>query len=88
MLINKNRYPPLPGGKTEEKKYGSHRKKGQAVGVVGILVFLLLNYPLLQIFNRDTLVVGIPVLVLYLHGIWLVAIAGLYAFANRLTSRE
>jgi hypothetical protein len=63
-------------------------KRGKLWALVGILIFLLLNYPLLQIFNRDTLLAGIPVLVLYLHGVWLVAIAGLYAFANRLTSRE
>jgi len=24
MLINTNRYPPRPGGKTEEKKYACH----------------------------------------------------------------
>jgi len=63
-------------------------KRGKLWALVGILAFLLLNYPLLQIFNRDTLLAGIPVLVLYLHGVWLVAIAGLYALANRLTSRE
>ena len=63
-------------------------KRGKLWALVGILVFLLLNYPLLQIFNRDTLLAGIPVLVLYLHGVWIVAIAGLYALGSRLTSRE
>jgi hypothetical protein len=42
-------------------------KKGKLWALVGILAFLLLNYPLLQIFNRDILLVGIPLLVLYLH---------------------
>ena len=55
---------------------------------VGILVFLLLNYPLLTIFNRGALVGGFPLLVLYLHVVWLVAIAALYALGSRLTSRE
>lgn len=55
---------------------------------MGILIFLLLNYPLLQIFNRDALLAGIPVLVLYLHGVWILAIVGLYALGSRLTSRE
>jgi hypothetical protein len=55
---------------------------------MGILIFLLLNYPLLQIFNRDALLAGIPLLVLYLHGVWLLAIIGLYALGSRLTSRE
>ena len=63
-------------------------KRGKLWALVGILVFLLLNYPLLQICNHDALLAGIPVLVLYLHGVWLVAIAGLYALANRLTFRE
>ena len=63
-------------------------KKRKFWALMGILIFLLLNYPLLQIFNRDALLAGIPVLVLYLHGVWLVAIVGLYALANRLTSRE
>jgi hypothetical protein len=63
-------------------------KRGKLWALVGILAFLLLNYPLLQICNHDALLAGIPVLVLYLHGVWLVAIAGLYALANRLTSRE
>jgi hypothetical protein len=55
---------------------------------MGILIFLLLNYPLLQIFNRDALLSGIPVLVLYLHGVWILAIIGLYGLSSRLTSRE
>ena len=63
-------------------------KRQKFWALLGILIFLLLNYPLLQICNRDALLGGIPVLVLYLHVVWLVAIAGLYAFASRLTFRE
>jgi hypothetical protein len=63
-------------------------KRGKLWALLGILIFLLLNYPLLQIFNRDTLLGGIPVLILYLHAVWLLAIAGLYAFGRRLISRE
>ena len=55
---------------------------------LGIFIFLLLNFPLLQIFNHDTLLAGIPVLVLYLHVVWILAIVGLYALGSRLTSRE
>ncbi|MBM4295831.1 MAG: hypothetical protein FJ126_13145 [Deltaproteobacteria bacterium] len=62
--------------------------KRNAWALFGILVFLLLNYPLLQIFNRDALLGGIPVLVLYLHVVWILAIAGLFALGGRLTSRE
>ena len=63
-------------------------KRGKLWALVGILAFLLLNYPLLQIFNRDILLVGIPLLVLYLHVVWILAIVGLYAFGSRLTSWE
>jgi hypothetical protein len=48
----------------------------------------LLTFPLLQIFNYDTLLAGIPVLVLYLHVVWILAIVGLYALGSRLISRE
>jgi hypothetical protein len=54
----------------------------------GILAFLLLNYPLLHMVNHDTLLGGIPVLVFYLHGVWLAAIIVLYALGRRLSSRE
>ncbi|MHB8068079.1 MAG: hypothetical protein ACYDIC_09285 [Desulfobaccales bacterium] len=65
---------------------GAKRRKSWALG--GIIVFLLLNYPLLQIFNLDTTWGGIPLLVLYLHGVWLAAIVALYALGRGLTSRE
>jgi hypothetical protein len=46
--------------------------------VLGILWFFLTNYPLLQIFNLNTLLSGIPVLAVYLFGVWILAIALLY----------
>lgn len=61
-------------------------RKSWAFG--GIAVFLLLNYPLLQIFNLDTAWGGIPLLVLYLHGVWLGAIMALYALGRRLNSQD
>lgn len=63
-------------------------KKDKLWALWGILVFLLLNCPLLQIFNRDSLLGGIPLLVLYLFVVWLLAIVGLYALGGRLTSQE
>jgi hypothetical protein len=63
-------------------------KRRKFWALMGILIFLLLNYPWLQIFNRDALLAGIPVLVLYLHGVWILAIVGLYALGSRFTSRE
>jgi hypothetical protein len=35
-----------------------------------LLSMLLFNYPLLCLFNQPILVMGIPVLVLYLFGTW------------------
>ncbi len=63
-------------------------KRRKFWALLGILFFLLLNFPMLQIFNYDTLLAGIPMLVLYLHGVWILAIIGLYALGSRLTSRE
>ena len=63
-------------------------KKRKFWALMGIFIFLLLNFPLLQIFNHDTLLAGIPLLVLYLHVVWILAIVGLYILSSRLTSRE
>jgi hypothetical protein len=64
-----------------------HERKSKFWALMGILIFFLLNYPFLQIFNRDLLLAGIPVMVLYLHAVWLAAIVGLYALGSRLTTR-
>ncbi len=53
-------------------------KRDKLLAFLGILLFLLLSYPFLEIFNRDVLVAGIPLMPLYLFGIWLVAIGALY----------
>jgi hypothetical protein len=45
-----------------------------ALFVVGVLVF---NYPLIDLFDRPLLVLGIPLLYLYLYGIWLALIVAL-----------
>ncbi len=63
-------------------------RQGKLSGVLGILCFLLLSYPLLQIFNYDTLVAGIPLLFLYIFGVWLLAIIGLYVMSNRFASQN
>jgi hypothetical protein len=55
-------------------------------GALGILCFLLLSYPLLQIFNSDTFITGVPILFLYIFGVWVLAIIGLYAMSSRFAS--
>lgn len=52
----------------------------------GLVFFLFLNYPFLQMANQEVLVAGTPLLVLYLFGMWLGAILVLYLLARRLLS--
>ncbi len=56
--------------------------------LMGILIFILVSPPILQIFNLDAVLMGIPLLVLYLHAVWILAIISLYALAGQLASRE
>lgn len=58
-------------------------KKGQRLVALCMLGTLLFNYPVLALFNRLTLVAGIPLLYLYLFVAWALFI-GLMA---RATSR-
>jgi hypothetical protein len=44
--------------------------KGRRLVGLFLLGMLLFNYPLLCLFNRTLLVLGIPVLYLYLFGVW------------------
>jgi hypothetical protein len=57
-------------------------KKERIFIVIGILSFILINYPFLQIFNRDALLFGLPMLVFYLFGIWILTIAFLYIYKH------
>ncbi len=50
------------------------------------LGLLLTNYPLLQIFNTTLTIGGMPVMVAYLLGIWVVAIVVLFVLARRLAN--
>lgn len=63
-------------------------RQAKFCGVLGILCFLCLSYPLLQIFNHDTLVTGLPLLFLHIFGVWVLAIIGLYALSNRFAAAE
>ena len=51
------------------------------------LFVTLFTYPLLQVFNRATLVFGVPLLVLYLLLGWLLFIGVIYRFTRRLGNR-
>lgn len=62
--------------------------KSKLWALMGLLIFVLLNYPVLDIVNRDTLWGGIPLLVFHLHAVWILALVGLYALARGLASQE
>lgn len=48
------------------------------------LGLLLLNYPLLQIFNRPLTLFGFPLMVVYLFGLWLLGIVVLFLLTRSL----
>lgn len=47
--------------------------------VLAVLVFALFNYPLLRVFDVDVLVLGVPLVWLYIFVVWalLIALLGL-----------
>ena len=51
------------------------RMSGQKLVAVFVMGFILLNYPVLAIFNIDGLVFGIPVLYLYIFVTWMALIS-------------
>lgn len=53
-------------------------KWGQRLIALGVLGFLLFNYPLLGLFNSDLTIGGIPILYAYLFIAW-AALIGLLA---------
>ena len=57
-------------------------KEEKLSGVLGILGFLLLSYPLLSIFNCDTFLIGVLLLFFYIFGVWVLAITSLYALSR------
>ena len=58
----------------------------KAVGAKLTLLFVLgglvLNFPVLAIFNRGGTLAGIPVLYLYLFGLWVAGIAAVWVLAR------
>lgn len=60
------------------------RRTAEKLALLFVLGSLLLSFPVLAIFNRATTVAGIPVLYLYLFGVWC---AGILAVAILARSR-
>ncbi len=61
-------------------------KPGKLLVFLGLITFALFNYPLLGIFSGDLCLGGIPVLVYYLFGAWLLAIVVLFLGKSFLSS--
>ncbi len=53
------------------KEDSSHRELAVVAFLAGVLA---LNYPLLSLFDHRVMVLGVPLLYLYLFGAWLLAI--------------
>lgn len=59
---------------------GQHRTSWLFLSILYVTLF---SFPLLQVFNRNTLIFGIPLLILYLLLGWLLFIWVMYRFACR-----
>ncbi|WP_299825110.1 hypothetical protein [uncultured Pontibacter sp.] len=62
--------------------------KGRRLFFISVLFIVLLNFPLISIFNAAGTVGGFPVLYLYLSGVWLACIAAIGFFINRQDPRK
>ena len=54
--------------------------------LAGIFFFFLLNYPLVQIINVQTLVFGVPLVIVYLFLVWILTVICLFLFGYWLRS--
>jgi len=62
--------------------HASSRKRQQMVGLF-LLGCLLFNYPLITLFDRPVLVMGVPLLYAYLFGAWALIIVLVAAVVER-----
>ena len=56
---------------------------GERLTLLFVVGALLINFPVLAIFNRDLTVGGIPTLYLYLFGVWAVGIVAVFLLVRR-----
>jgi len=56
---------------------------GERLALLFMLGVLLVNFPLLAIFHQAQTFVGIPVLYLYLFGIWTAGIVAVFVLVRR-----
>ncbi|MFT4033755.1 MAG: hypothetical protein QM669_15175 [Siphonobacter sp.] len=53
----------------------NERVRGQSLLIISSICALVLNYPLISLFNRPVLWLGIPALYWYLFGVWAALVA-------------
>ena len=58
-------------------------RAGERLGLLFLLGILLLNFPILAIFHQPQTLLGIPVLYLYLFGVWTAGIVAVIVMAHR-----
>ena len=56
---------------------------GERLGLLFLLGILLINFPVLAIFHQAQTFAGIPVLYLYLFGVWTAGIVGVFFLVRR-----
>jgi hypothetical protein len=56
---------------------------GERLALLFMLGVLLINFPILAIFHQATTLAGIPVLYLYLFGVWTAGIVAVFVLAHR-----
>ena len=56
---------------------------GERLVLLFVLGALLINFPVLAIFNRATTLGGIPTLYVYLFGVWAAGIVAVFILARR-----
>lgn len=58
------------------------KRGGPRLLVLFGLGVLLLSFPVLAVFNRPAMLAGVPVLYLYLFGVWVAGIAAVFVLAR------
>ena len=61
----------------DEEQPPEPKRKGERLFSLLVVGTLLLNFPLLSVFSRTHLLLGFPILFLYLFGIWGLLIAAM-----------
>lgn len=57
---------------------------GERLALLFLLGILLIDFPVLAVFNQGGALAGIPVLYLYLFGVWAAGIAAVVVLVRRL----